>query len=176
MKRYKMILAAPALAALCSDVALADKPPRGCYTPERGFATSVCTDLECIAQAGIYRLVLGNVDAGAPLDEQQIVLRGTFEGVRDVEQSTQTQAVLNHELQEFNYGGRIFTGPDLGYVTGVDGSTVTVVETLRVAMGRGSMSGIEADGEIVLRGTLRTDTGINTFSVEPGLGGICFTK
>ena len=159
------------------SVQAADPPAPGCYVPKRGFAASICTEAEnCATQSGVYRIVLRN--EAAPWGERRYVMSGTFNGF--ITGTTDDCAygegvVLSHILADKSFEGAITTSGDVACPVGGDGVTsLDVEETMNLATGNGIYEGLVEGGQVMLTGTLGLSTGINTFSVVPGVGEVCF--
>lgn len=158
----------------------AEPPLPGCYVPKRGFAASICTDTEaCSTQSGVYRIVLRNNQA--PIGERRLVISGTFQGAITGKTNEcyggAEGMTLSHLLVDKSLEGTLATSSDVACPVGGDGvTTLEVQETMNLESGSGIYGGLLQGGEVVLNGTLDLTTGINTFSVVPGVGEVCFDE
>ena len=158
--------------------AFGDEPLEGCYTPVRGWATSICTEsADCSTQEGLYRIVLLN--ESAPPGLRRLELSGTFEGKLVQMPNACGAATAEHVLNDRRSMGTITTGPDVGCFTGVGDfvNSMQIVETLVVSSGSGIYQHIVPGGTVTLTGRLGLKTGINRFRVTPGPGDeVCFSN
>jgi hypothetical protein len=161
--------AAGLLAAAVTTPCLADAQHQGCFVPIRGFATSLCTDAEsCSTQAGIYRIVLRNMDE--PIGQRRLVISGTFQGeIVAMPNADCGGATAAHVLNGRDPGDSISTGPDVGCFTGVGDfvNNVEIVETMVVKEGSGIYANVIPGGQVTMTGQLGLKSGINRFKVTP---------
>lgn len=171
MKPVIALLPVTLASALWASAAIATTP-QGCYKPVRGYAASICTDVQCTTQSGYYRIVLRNPNL--PLFDQRLVLRGSFSGqITGLSDACPGGSTLSHVLQDTNLGGTVITDGDIGCPLDPTDTTppIAVVETLNIVGGTGAYADL-AWGTVTLTGQL---AGFNTFAVTPTADDIvCF--
>ncbi|MDJ0740265.1 MAG: hypothetical protein QNJ91_11140 [Gammaproteobacteria bacterium] len=171
MKTARALLTVTLASALYTSTALATTP-QGCYKPVRGYAASICSDLQCTTQSGYYRIVMRNPNL--PLFKRRLVLRGSFSGrITGFTDACPGGNTLSHVLRDSNLGGTVITDGDIGCPIDPTDTTppIAVVETLNIVGGSGAYANL-AWGRVTLTGQL---AGLNTFAVAPTADDIvCF--
>ena len=152
---------------LFATVAAAAPRFEGCYTPIRGFATSLCDNVKaCDAQTGIFHIVLRN--PAAQPGKRRLTVSGILRGQIVQMPNACGLADAQHVLTDKKNRGTIATGADVGCPNG-EGDFLTTIglnETLTVREGDGIYSNIVPGGTITLRGTLGLVSGINQFELN----------